>query len=117
MPQKPESRPARPKGPAPRRIRMPKPKMLNWRTYDLTKVDTGGNDTLMAELGTYQKNLDLLLERKGEYVLIKGVEILGYYPDLESGLDAAAERFGREPALVKKIVQFEPFHHGGGLIL
>jgi hypothetical protein len=62
-----------------------------------------------------QKNLDLLLERKGEYVLIKGEEIVGYFPDEDSALEAGAERFGTEPALVKQIAEFEEIATFGGI--
>ena len=116
MPEKPASRPSGSKATAPRRIRLPKIPRINWRTHDLTAVEFRG-DNLITELFTYQKNIDLLLQRKGEYVLIKGEEIVGYYPDIDSALDGAVERFGREPALVKEIVEFEPIHSPGGLIL
>ena len=87
-----------------------RPPRINWRTRDLTTIDTGGDDSLIRELVTYQRNLDLLLERKGQYVLIKGEEISGYFADLDSALDAAAERFAPAPVLIKKIVESEPIH-------
>ena len=100
---------------SPRRIRQPKPPRINWRFFDPTTVETNGGDVMISELLTYKKNLDLLLERKGEYVLIKGDEIVGYYPDLDAALDAGAERFGTEPALIKEIVEFEPIFTMGGV--
>ena len=93
----------------------PKAEMLDWRTFDPSTIETGGDNILISELITYKKNLDRLLERKGEYVLIKGDEIVGYYPTLANALDAGAERFGREPALIKKIVLRERIHSSSGL--
>jgi hypothetical protein len=106
MSKNPASRPSDGKKPAWRRIPKLKPPMFSWRTHDPTASDNGGNSSLIAELVTYKKNLDLV---------IKGDQILGYYPDAESGEYAAAMRFGTEPALVKEIVEFEQYVTFGGI--
>jgi hypothetical protein len=95
--------------------RQPETAMFDWRTFDPSSIDCAFDDVLIAELITYKNNLDRLLEHKGEYVLIKGDEVVGYYPTLDAALDAGAERFGEQPALIKEIVEKEPIYSSGGL--
>ena len=66
-------------------------------------------------MATYQAHLAELLRHKGEYVLIKGPEVIAIYATLEAALDASAERFGAEPALIKRITSREPIQSLGGL--
>ena len=80
---------------------------INWRTFDPSTIETEGDDTLIGELLTYKRNLDLLLEHEGEFVLIRGDEIVGYFKDMNAALDAGAERFGEAPALIKEIAEIE----------
>lgn len=40
----------------------------------------------------------------GEYVLIKGETVLGFFPSLNEAFAAGSERFGLEPFFVKQIV-------------
>jgi hypothetical protein len=40
----------------------------------------------------------------GEFVLIKGDEIVGFYPSLEKAFTVGTGRFGLEPFLVQQIV-------------
>lgn len=40
----------------------------------------------------------------GQFVLIKGSEVLGFYGSLEKAFKAGTERFGLEPFFVKQIV-------------
>ena len=40
----------------------------------------------------------------GEVVLIKGDEVVGFYPSLDDAFKAGTARFGLEPFLVKRIV-------------
>lgn len=101
--------------PTRRRKRGRKAEVVDWRTFEPSAIDTGGDDALIAELLTYKKNLDRLLERRGQYVLIKGDEVVSYCPTLAAALDAGAERFGEEPALIKEIVAKERAHPSGGL--
>jgi hypothetical protein len=91
----------------------PRPQFLNWRTFDPSSID--GDDPLIEELLTYKKHLDELIEHKGEYVLIKGAEVVEFFATLDAALEAAAERFGDDPALIKQVVEKEPVHSAGGL--
>ena len=87
---------------------------LNWRSFQLDSC--AGAESLRDELVTYQTHLATLLERKGEYVLIKGSEVIAIYPTLDEALEAGAGRFGQEPALIKQIVAREPIQSTGGLV-
>ena len=40
----------------------------------------------------------------GEFVLIKGDEIIGFYPGLNEAFREGTERFGLEPFLVRQVV-------------
>jgi hypothetical protein len=59
---------------------------------------------------------DDLLCREGQYVVIKGRAIAGYFVDRESAVAAAIARYGRGPVLVKKIVAREPIRRIGHAI-
>jgi hypothetical protein len=95
--------------------RRAKPKFMDWRTFDPSSMN--GDGLFVTELSTYKTHLDELLERKGQYVLIKGTEVIDFFTSLGDALEASAERFGEEPALIKKIVEKEPFASAGGLAL
>jgi hypothetical protein len=78
----------------------------DWRTYDPRKVE--GDQTLLEELITYKDHLEELLERKEDYVLIKGRRIIGIFADRQEAIEKAIALFGTEPALIKRIVAREP---------
>ncbi|HKI16390.1 MAG TPA: hypothetical protein VKA15_00840 [Isosphaeraceae bacterium] len=91
------------------------PRFKNWRNFDPSKVV--GDQTLVEELTTYRDNLDELLKRKGDYVLIKGRQVIGIFTDRQEAIEKADDLFGEEPALVKQIVARERIHSFGGIIL
>jgi hypothetical protein len=93
----------------------PKPQFLNWRTFEPSSINSDGS--LAEELLTYKKRLDELLEHKGQYVLIKGSEVIDFFAALDAALETAAERFGGDPVLIKQVVDREPIHPAGGLAL
>ncbi len=95
--------------------RSPEPRFLNWRTFDPTKVE--GDTSLLEELVTYKDHLEELLKRKGDYVLIKGRQIIGIFADRREAIEKAVDLFGGQPALIKKIVAKEPIHTLGGAAL
>ena len=68
--------------------------------------------TFAVELTTYRDHLDSLLVDVGEYVAIKGQEIIGIYDDLDAAVEAAF-RFPPESVLVKQIVEKEPIRQVG----
>jgi hypothetical protein len=99
----------------PRKPRLPKPRYLDWRTFD-PSMFANADDAMIDEMVTYRDNLKELLRHKGKYVVIKGREIIGIYADEQQALLEAATRFGGEPAMVKQIVAREPFVYMGGIV-
>ena len=95
--------------------RPPRPLSRDWHTYDPTKVE--GDQTLLEELITYKEHLDELLEREGDYVLIKGRQVVGIFADRQAAMEKAVDLFGTEPALIKRIVAREPVVTLGGAAL
>ncbi len=86
---------------------------IDWRTLDPSWFKGGVDAPLATEFVTYRDCLDELLRHDGQYVVIKGHEIAGYFPDRESAVAAAIARYGRGPVLVKKIVEREPIRQIG----
>jgi hypothetical protein len=52
-----------------------------------------------------------LSDHEGEYVLIKGDEVGGFYETREKALAAGYAQFGVGPLLVKQILRSEPVYH------
>lgn len=80
--------------------------MFNWRDFDPATL-RGKANTLISELVTYRDRLDEILAHEGEYVLIKGDQIMGYFPSPGEALAMAVKKFGRVPCLIKRVVEFE----------
>jgi hypothetical protein len=95
--------------------RAPQSLSRDWHTYDPTTVE--GDQTLLEELITYKEHLDELLEREGDYVVIKGRQVVGIFADREDAMERAVDLFGTEPALIKQIVAREPVITLGGAAL
>jgi hypothetical protein len=89
------------------------PDEFNWRTFNPASLKGGVKAPLATELVTYRDCLDELLGHEGQYVVIKGQEIAGYFLDREFAVAAAISRYGRGPVLVKRIVEREPIHRIG----
>jgi hypothetical protein len=61
-------------------------------------------DTLAEELATYRARLpELVQEHQGDSLLIKGTEIIGFFPDDDSAFQEGRRRFGAAPVLVKEV--------------
>jgi hypothetical protein len=86
---------------------MPRQEYFDWRTFD-PAIHLHEGDLFAEESATYAKHLSELLAHEGQYVLIKGREIIGIFPTRRAGLDEAVDRFGDEPAMVKRIAVLEP---------
>ena len=68
--------------------------------------------TLNREQAVYDANLSRWVkEQDGAHVLIKGDEVVGFYPTREAALDAGYARFGVVPLFVKKIAATEPVYN------
>lgn len=59
---------------------------------------------LKREYETYKANKeDLLTKHEGQYVLIKGADIIEVFTSYEDALKAGLKKFGNVPFLVKQI--------------
>jgi hypothetical protein len=65
-------------------------------------------DDLAVEIATYKARLPELLAHEGEYVLIKGDEVIGFFKTSRAAVRAGYRRFGIVPLLVKQIAAVEP---------
>jgi hypothetical protein len=72
---------------------------------------------LTEEVRTYEAHLPGWDDRDGQWVLIKGRDVLGVYPRYEPALEAGYKRFGAGPFLVKQILRREPIYHVGNIEL
>ena len=73
-------------------------------------MPTGEESRLAHELELYRSQKDEWLRRHpGKYVVIKGAEVLDFYPNFEAAYTAGAGAWGVETDfLVKCIVENEP---------
>ena len=61
--------------------------------------------SLAPEIQTFERKLhEWLAQHKGEFALVKGDQVIGFFPDHSSALNKGYESFGTEqPFLVKQI--------------
>ena len=65
-------------------------------------------DAIAEEIATYKARLpEMAHEHEGEYVLIKGNEVVGFYPDDASAIREGYRKFGIVPLLVKRVTATE----------
>ena len=63
---------------------------------------------LQKEVNTYRRLLpDFLQTHEGEYVLIKGENVIGFWADQDAAITEGERLFPRQPILVKKILRHE----------
>ena len=67
-------------------------------------------DELADEVATYNANLPQWAEHEGQYVLIHGTEVVGFFDAYEKALSAGYERFGLAPFLVKRVLRQQQAH-------
>ena len=68
---------------------------------------------LEQELNTYYKFLedkDRANEHSGQYILIQGEEVFGFYTSFEDALQMGYEKFELNPFLVKQVTWMEQAH-------
>ena len=82
---------------------------------DRKKRDKTLDDTfpLAEEVRTYESHLPVWLDREGQFVLIKGRDVLGFYPRYEQAMEAAYDQLGNVDFLVKQIAQYERIYNLG----
>ena len=82
---------------------------FDWRTFDPSMLPAGMNAPLVVELLTFRDHLDeMLADHENRFVVIKGSQIVGYHPDRPAAVDAVFDAYGREPALIKQVLAYEP---------
>jgi hypothetical protein len=94
---------------------MPQRQYFDWRKFD-PAIHIHENTPMAEELTTYGEHLDELLPFEGQYVLIKGREIVGIFPTQEAALDEAVDRFDDYPAMVMQIAALEPIERLGHVV-
>ena len=67
-------------------------------------------DRLTTELKFYQlRKREWLPQHSGHYVVVKGRDILGFYPEFVAAYSAGASAWGpNTDFLVKQVLEFEP---------
>jgi hypothetical protein len=68
---------------------------------------------LAEEVRTFDAHLAGWADREGQFVLIKGSDILGFYSSYDEALAAGYDRLGDGPFLVKQIILHEPVYQLG----
>jgi hypothetical protein len=87
----------------------PAGELYDWRSFDPRTLPGGTSAPLAAELVTYRNRLDeMLSDHAGEFVVIKGDRIVAYHSSRQAALKAVLHEFGREPALIKQVLDKEP---------
>ena len=66
--------------------------------------------TLEQEMSTYKANLNEWKEHAGEFVLIQGDEVCGFFTSYVDALQRGYEKFGLTPFLVKQVNILEKIH-------
>ena len=95
----------------------PMPDFFNWRTFDPSMLPDGENATLARELVTFHDKLDEMLHgHEGDFVVIKGGEIIGYHADRLDAVNSVFEKIGAEPVLIKKVMEHDPLLHLGRMV-
>ncbi|MFL5327407.1 MAG: hypothetical protein ACJ8C4_00705 [Gemmataceae bacterium] len=71
----------------------------------------GGDTRLATEVATYQRELPRLLAegREGQFVLIRGSEIIGLFPSWDDARNVGLNRYSMTPFFVKQIAEKEPY--------
>jgi hypothetical protein len=67
-----------------------------------------------AEIETYKARLPELLEKEGQWVVIRDNRVLGTWPNLDEALAAGHKAFGPMSFLCRQIQAVEPVHFLGG---
>jgi hypothetical protein len=108
-----DGEPAQPTPPATGPV-LPQRRYFDWRTFD-PAIHLREGMLFNEETITYAAHLDELLAHEGQYVLIKGREIVGIFPTQRAALDEAVDRFD-DPAMVKQIAALEPMVRLGHVV-
>ena len=87
------------------------------KAHEATGETVPSSFPLAEEVRTYEAHLPEWLDREGQFVLIKGSRVLGFYVRDREALEAGYEQIGAGPFLVKQILAQEPIYHLGDVEL
>jgi hypothetical protein len=79
--------------------------------------EANGHFPLVDEVNTFEAHLPLWADREVQFVLIKGRDVLGFYPRHDDAVEAGYDRVGCGPFLVKQILVNEPIYQLGQIEL
>lgn len=80
--------------------------------FRLRPVQGSRQASLNREQAVFDANLsEWLSDHEGQYVLIKGDNVDGFYASRDEALTAGYSRFGIGPLFVKQVSPSEPVHH------
>ena len=65
---------------------------------------------LSQEMETYRKHLSEWSDREGQFVLIHGSEVCGFFEEYVQAITKGYEQFGIIPFLVKKVMRQQQAH-------
>jgi hypothetical protein len=66
-------------------------------------------ECLHEEIALFEmKRADLVAEHEDEFVLLKGSEIIGFYPTQQEAYVEGLKRFGNKPFLIKQVKSDDP---------
>lgn len=69
-------------------------------------------EPLSAELKTFRAKRETLLKKHaGEFVLIKGRQVVGFFSSTEKAFVAATKRFGLGPFLIRQVTEEDRVFH------
>ena len=74
--------------------------LFNWHDFDPAMLN--GKDDFSVKLTTYRDKLDTLLNNRGEYVVIKGSEVIGTHPTQDEAMETAF-RFAPGPSSSRRL--------------
>jgi hypothetical protein len=71
---------------------------------------TGERDRLATELEFYElRKREWLAQHAGQYVVVRGRDVLGFFPEFVAAYSAGANAWGPDTDfLVKQVLEFEP---------
>lgn len=82
------------------------PRTIPWQEVP----DPSPDDFFFDELTTYKREMPRLLEEgmEGQYVLIKGSELVGVYPTWDEARKEGLRRYLQDKHLIHRILREEP---------
>src|SRR5262249_33011460 len=100
-------------GPAQQRLALDQLRSCRLEPDQETDVEAMMDDSfpLAEEVRTYEPHKPECLDRQGQWVLIKGQEVVGFYPRYEAAWETEYRRFGPGPFLAHQTPQYEPIYN------